>query len=213
MGLVSRRDACNHDPVYWGMSHFQPYGRRRTPNVEMRAQAAESTTDRELADRIADAGDEAAFRELYGRHTPRLYQFVLRLLGGDEAEAEDVVQETWIRATTNLGSFRWEARFETWLTGIGLNLSRNRLRRSDRRERLHDADRTGAAPRGRDERIDLERAISMIPPGCRTVLILHDVEGFKHAEIAEKLGVSVGTSKSQLWSARRHMRQLLGPAT
>ncbi len=179
----------------------------------MRAQAVEPTTDRELADRIANAGDEAAFRELYGRHTPRLYQFVLRVLGGDEAEAEDVVQETWIRATTNLGSFRWESRFETWLTGIGLNLSRNRLRRSDRREQLHDADRTGSEPRGRDERIDLERAISLIPAGCRTVLILHDLEGFKHAEIAEKLGVTEGTSKSQLWSARRHMRQLLGPVT
>ncbi len=171
-----------------------------------------STTDRVLADRVANAGDEAAFRELYGRHTPRLYQFVLRVLGGDEAEAEDVVQETWIRATTNLGSFRWEARFETWLTGIGLNLSRNRLRRSNRLEQLHDADRTGAEPRGRDERIDLERAISLIPPGCRTVLILHDLEGFKHAEIAEKLGVTEGTSKSQLWSARRHLRRLLGPA-
>lgn len=192
---------------------IQPSGQQWTPIVEMRAQAVEPTTDRELADRIANAGDEAAFRELYGRHTPRLYQFVLRVLGGDEAEAEDVVQETWIRATTNLGSFRWESRFETWLTGIGLNLSRNRLRRSDRREQLHDADRTGSEPRGRDERIDLERAISLIPAGCRTVLILHDLEGFKHAEIAEKLGVTEGTSKSQLWSARRHMRQLLGPVT
>jgi DNA-directed RNA polymerase specialized sigma24 family protein len=166
----------------------------------MRAQAVVPTTDRVLAERIANAGDETAFRELYGRHTPRLYQFVLRVLGGDEAEAEDVVQETWIRATTNLDSFRWEARFETWLTGIGLNLSRNRLRRSGRLEALHD------------ERIDLERAIARLPAGCRTVLILHDLEGFKHSEIAEKLGVTEGTSKSQLWSARRHMRQLLGPA-
>jgi RNA polymerase sigma-70 factor (ECF subfamily) len=178
----------------------------------MRAQAVVSTTDRVLAERVANVGDETAFRELYGRHTPRLYQFVLRVLGGDEAEAEDVVQETWIRATTNLGSFRWEARFETWLTGIGLNLSRNRLRRSGRLEELREENRRGAEPRGRDERIDLERAIALLPAGCRTVLILHDVEGFKHAEIAEKLGVTEGTSKSQLWSARRHMRQLLGPA-
>ena len=178
----------------------------------MKAQAVVSTTDRVLAERVANVGDEAAFRELYGRHTPRLYQFVLRALGGDEAEAEDVVQETWIRATTNLGSFRWEARFETWLTGIGLNLSRNRLRRSGRLEELHVESRRGVEPRGRDERIDLERAIALLPAGCRTVLILYDVEGFKHSEIAEKLGVTEGTSKSQLWSARRHMRQLLGPA-
>jgi RNA polymerase sigma-70 factor (ECF subfamily) len=178
----------------------------------MRAQAVVPTTDRVLAERVAEAGDEAAFRELYGRHTPRLYQFVLRVLGGDEAEAEDVIQETWIRATKNLSSFRWEARFETWLTGIGLNLSRNRLRRSGRTEELRDEDRRGIEARGRDERIDLERAIALLPPGCRTVLILHDLEGFKHREIAEKLGVSEGTSKSQLWSARRQMRQLLGPA-
>ena len=190
-------------PTFW---------RLQTPKVEMRAQAVVPTTDRMLAERVANAGDEDAFRELYGRHTPRLYQFVLRVLGGDEEEAEDVVQETWIRATMNLESFRWEAKFETWLTGIGLNLSRNRLRRSGRLEALHDEGVRGIEPRGRDERIDLERAIALLPAGCRTVLILHDLEGFKHSEIAEKLGVTERTSKSQLWSARRHMRELLGPA-
>jgi len=176
----------------------------------MRAQAVALTTDQVLAERIVGVGDESAFRELYHRHTPRLFQFVLRVLGGDELEAEDVVQDTWIRATRSLEGFRWESRFETWLTGIGLNLCRNRLRRAGRWDDLEeDTLRRVEAPPGED-RIDLERAIGLLPAGCRTVLIMHDIEGFKHSEIAERLGVSEGTSKSQLWSARRHLRRLLG---
>jgi len=175
----------------------------------MRAHAVATTTDQVLAERIVDGGDESAFRELYRRHTPRLYQFVLRIMGGDELEAEDVVQDTWIRATRNLAGFRWESKFGTWLTGIGLNLCRNRLRSSGR---WTDVDLRGSVrPARSDSRIDLERAISLLPPGFRTVLVLHDIEGFKHAEIAERLGVSEGTSKSQLWSARRAMRRLLEP--
>lgn len=188
---------------------IQPSGQQWTPIVEMRAQAVEPTTDRELADRIANAGDEAAFRELYGRHTPRLYQFVLRVLGGDELEAEDVVQDAWMRAARNLEGFRWESRFDTWLTGIGLNLCRNLLRRSGRWEDLRDDAHGTTRSAAREDRIDLERAIAMLPARCRAVLILHDVEGFRHAEIAARLGVTEGTSKSQLWLARRHMRRLL----
>ena len=190
---------------------IQPFNLLRTLKLEMRAQAVAPTADQVLAQRNVGVGDESAFRELYRRHTPRLYQFVLRVMGGDELEAEDVVQDTWIRATRNLGGFRWESRFETWLTGIGLNLCRNRLRRGGRWEDLdEDRLRRVEAPPGED-RIDLERAISLLPAGYRTVLILHDIEGFKHAEIAERLGVSAGTSKSQLWSARRHLRRFLGP--
>jgi RNA polymerase sigma factor (sigma-70 family) len=178
----------------------------------MRAQAVVPTTDQVLAERIVGVGDEAAFRELYRRHTPRLYQFVLRVMGGNELEAEDVVQDTWIRASRNLADFRWESKFETWLTGIGLNLCRNRLRSSGRWTDLCE-DVVGVATSAPGEsRIDLERAISLLPPGCRAVLVLHDIEGFKHAEIAERLGITAGTSKSQLFSARRAMRRLLDPA-
>lgn len=177
----------------------------------MRAHAVVPTTDRILAERVVEGGDEAAFRELYHRHTPRLYQFVLRIMGGDELEAEDVVQDTWIRATRSLPGFRWESRFGTWLTGIGLNLCRNRLRGSGRWTDLHMESLGSQRPEPREARIDLERAISLLPPGFRTVLVLHDIEGFKHAEIADRLGVTEGTSKSQLWSARRAMRRLLEP--
>lgn len=168
-------------------------------------------TDQVLAERVVSGGDESAFRELYRRHTPRLYQFVLRIMGGDELEAEDVVQDTWIRACRNLAGFRWESRFGTWLTGIGLNLCRNRLRSSGRWTDLPAEARGSAGAPPTDSRIDLERAIALLPAGFRTVLVLHDIEGFKHSEIAERLGVTEGTSKSQLWSARRAMRRLLEP--
>jgi RNA polymerase sigma-70 factor (ECF subfamily) len=177
----------------------------------MKAHAVAPIEDQALAERVLAAGDESAFRELYRRHTPRLYQFVLRVMGGDELEAEDVVQDTWIRAARNLGGFRWESRFETWLTGIGLNLCRNRLRRSGRWEDLDEGMRGSTRTALSEEKIDLERAIALLPAGCRTVMILHDVEGFRHTEIAERLGVTEGTSKSQLWSARRRLRRMLEP--
>jgi len=186
-----------------------PKAPSRHSDDEMRAQTAVPMTDQVLAERIVRGRDESAFRELYRRHTPRLYQFVLRVMGGDELEAEDVVQDTWMRATRSLGDFRWESRFGTWLTGIGLNLCRNRLRASGRWTDLSASGVRSTRPPSGESRIDLERAIALLPPGCRTVLILHDIEGFKHAEIAERLGVTEGTSKSQLFSARRAMRRML----
>jgi len=168
--------------------------------------------DRTLAESVL-AGDELAFRQLYGRHTPRLYCLVLRLLGGVEADAEDVVQETWIRATDRLTGFRWEASFGSWLSAIGLNVARELLRkRSRRREDEWDAEveLPAARPLERLEPVDLERALAQLPDGYRTVLVLHDVEGYRHDEIAEQLGIAPGTSKSQLFHARRAMRALLG---
>jgi RNA polymerase sigma-70 factor (ECF subfamily) len=179
----------------------------------MKRRGLEQATDRDLAGLLLQDGDENAFRELYRRHTPRLYQFVVRMLGGAEAEAEDVVQETWIRAAERLDGFRWESQFATWLTGIGVNLCRDRLRRDARRQELQPLD--GVEPHTRasqhEERIDLERAIALLPAGYREVLILHDIEGFTHGEIGERLGIAEGTSKSQLFFARRAMRNLLAP--
>lgn len=175
--------------------------------------APPASPDRELADALLLRRDEAAFRALYRRHTPRLFQVVLRLLGGAEQDAEDVVQETWIRATERLAEFRWEAAFGTWLTGIGLNVARGLLRRRGRWEADPEhVPEPWRAPPPVGERIDLERALALLPAGYRAVLVLHDVEGFTHEEIAEMLGVVPGTSKSQLSCARRAMRQLLDPA-
>lgn len=168
--------------------------------------------DRDLADAVLLHGDERAFRELYGRHTPRLYQVALRVMGGSEHDAEDVVQETWVKATEKLGTFRWEAAFSTWLTGIGLNVARQLLRRRGRWVELDDAPEPWRPPPNEGARIDLERAIALLPAGYRTVLLLHDVEGYRHEEIGGMLGISPGTSKSQLFNARRSLRQVLEPA-
>ena len=175
--------------------------------------APPAAPDRELADALLLRRDEGAFRALYRLHTPRLFQVVLRVLGGAEQDAEDVVQETWIRATERLGDFRWEAAFATWLTGIALNVARGLLRRRGRWEADPESvPEPWRAPPALGERIDLERALALLPAGYRAVLVLHDVEGFTHEEIAAMLGVVPGTSKSQLSCARRAMRQLLDPA-
>lgn len=173
-------------------------------------------TDRQLAARVLD-GDEAAFRTLYRRHTPRLWALVSRLLGSTaRTEAEDAVQETWIRAVEALASFRWEAAFSTWLTGIGLNCARQALRQRTRTAETSTDGLLEIVPAGPTpdpgRRLDLEDAIGALPDGYRTVLVLHDLEGFTHPEISNRLGIAVGTSRSQLHHARRAVRRYLEPA-
>jgi RNA polymerase sigma-70 factor (ECF subfamily) len=174
--------------------------------------AFEVNGDRTLAQRVLDRGDELAFRQLYRRHSPYLYQFVIRVLGGNETDAEDVIQETWIRAVDGLSGFRWESELRTWLGGIALNLCRGIFRRRDRDWLcLEPGTESGAATTQppADVRIDMERALARLPDGYRTVLVLHDVEGFRHDEIASALGTTTGTSKSQLHRARRAVRRML----
>lgn len=175
---------------------------------------SDTRSDRELAEAIVHRGDEAAFRLLYRRHTPRLYQFLLRVVGGGEHDAEDAVQETWLRACRALGRFRWDCAFSSWLTGIGLNVARSWLRQraSSREAVLDELPEPPARAAPPDGRVDLERAIAALPDSYRAVLVLHDVEGFKHGEIADRLGIAEGTSKSQLFAARRLMRARLGLA-
>jgi RNA polymerase sigma-70 factor (ECF subfamily) len=171
-------------------------------------------TDRELIQRVIELGDERAFRELYRRHTPRVYALVVRVLES-EPDADDVVQETWLRALRAVPSFRWEACFSSWLAAIALNCARG-LRRRDRRwstTQLPDDAASRASWRATEARLDLERALQRVPPGYRAVLTLYDLEGRPHEEIAQRLGIAIGTSKSQLHHARRFLRTLLDPAT
>lgn len=173
--------------------------------------------DREWVRTLVENGDERAFRHLYRAYTPRLYGFVLRVIRGAESDAEDVVQDTWLKAVANLHRFRWESSFSTWLIGIGLNQSREFLRR---RARLQPTDNPVVdllpAPQVRQgepgKRLDLERAIGRLSDGYRQILVMHDIEGWTHREIAENLGISEGTSKSQLFNARRQVRAMLRPA-
>ena len=168
--------------------------------------------ERALIDQVL-AGDELAFRQLYRRHSPRLYQLVLRTLGGREADAEDAVQEAWLKATERMGSFRWECSFGTWLCTIGLNVAREQMRHRGRRPEApwpEELDPPAAAPLDIVDGMDLEKAIAELPDGYRTVLVLHDVEGYTHEEIGASLGIAPGTSKSQLFWARQAVRAALG---
>jgi RNA polymerase sigma-70 factor (ECF subfamily) len=170
--------------------------------------------DRSLVSAFLADRDQAAFRALFQRHTPAMYLLVLRLLGRSGRHAEDVVQETWVRAASALGSFSWRSSLRTWLLGIAVNCSREVLRSASRDaasaghhpEAGTPAADPGSPPCQGPERIDLERAIRKLPDGYREVFILHDVEGLTHEEIGNRLGIDAGTSKSQLSRARHALR-------
>jgi len=150
---------------------------------------------------------EEAFRILYERHTPRAVQLAYRILGGIDQDAEDAVQEAWLRAVDSLGSWRADAPFGSWLNGIAAHVAFDVLRRNGRF--TSDDQDVGATPDPLHDRIDLEGAIRALPPGYRAVLVLHDIEGFSHDEIGSALGISAGTSRGQLFKAHRAMRALL----
>jgi RNA polymerase sigma factor (sigma-70 family) len=155
-------------------------------------------------------GDEDAFRALYERHTPRLRVIVVRLLGRNGADADDVVQETWLAACRGLRGFRGTARFSTWLTTIGIRSVRDRLRSGVDLDTLPVFAEIEAPPApGAATVIDLERAIARLPAQYRLVLVLHDVEGFTHAEIGHQLGMAEGSSKAALSRARAAVRAML----
>lgn len=172
--------------------------------------------DRQLVEKVVRRRDESAFRRLYRRHSPALYLFSLRLSGGDESRAEEMVQCTWIRALERLPAFEWRSTFRTWLCGIAVNCGRELLREKKTPADVnHETmpDPAGAHGDRAAERIDLERAIARLPQGYRQVFVLHDIEGFTHEEIGELLGLEPGTSKSQLHHARRRLREALMPAS
>jgi len=160
----------------------------------------------------ARRGDGDAIRELYKRYSPRVYA-VVRRLAGDDALAEDWAQEAWIRAIRALPNFRGDSRFSTWLHRIAVNSALHGRRWRDRRTKNEVALPPALPIHGRAEqtalRLTLEQALQELPEGMRQVLVLHDVEGYTHEDIGEMLGVTAGTSKSQLFKARARMRKLL----
>lgn len=166
------------------------------------------TDDLVLVERFLRGRGEDAFRALYRAHTPALYALALRLTGGDQGEAEDLVQESWVRALTALRTFRAQSPLRSWLCGVLVNVRRGRIRAEWRIVDAPDVEpiveRSGA-----DDAIDLERAIGTLPEGARDVYVLHDVHGYTHREIADLLGIVEGTSKSQLNRARSLLRSAL----
>jgi RNA polymerase sigma-70 factor (ECF subfamily) len=163
--------------------------------------------DRRDVRAVQTQGDERAFRSLYRRHTPALYAFACRLMGGESSEVEDIIQDAWLRAVRGLGEFGWRSSLRTWLSSIVLNCCRERWR--ERPETSSEGIDAPAVGGDLHLRMDLEAALAGLPPGYRAVLILHDVEGYTHDEIGERLGIQAGTSKSQLFHARRALREKL----
>lgn len=164
--------------------------------------------DRRLVGNFLRRRDEKAFHELYKRHTPALFQFALRLLAWNKHEAEDVLQDTWLRAVGALPEFRWQSSLRTWLISIVLNCCRELERKRARNSHTALTEVFVEACVSL-EYLDLERAIADLPDGYRHVFVLHDLEGYTHAEIGSLLNIEAGTSKSQLHHARRAVRESL----
>ena len=165
--------------------------------------------DMALVRRFLDSRAEEPFRALYRAHTPALYALALRLAGGDVTEAEDLVQESWTRAVRALSAFRAESALRSWLCGLLVNVRRERIRGAWRNTDVA-IDEIAAPMAPTDAHVDLENAINALPRGAREVFVLHDVEGYRHQEISTLLGISPGTSKSQLSRARSLLRVSLG---
>jgi RNA polymerase sigma-70 factor (ECF subfamily) len=160
--------------------------------------------DQALVAAFLAARSEDVFLTLYERHSPVVFGLARRLVG--TADADDVLQDTWLRAIAGLASFAWSSSLRTWLCGIAVNCCRERWRRQ-----LPSIDSEPVlAPADPERALDLEDALSRLSPGYRAVVVLHDVYGYTHAEIGELLGVEAGTSKSQLARGRQALRALLG---
>jgi RNA polymerase sigma factor (sigma-70 family) len=169
-------------------------------------------SDDSLIDDIVARRSERAARVLVERYSPRLLASVRRLMANDSSAAEDVLQQAWVNAISSLPSFRRDASFSTWMHRIAIRAALDHLRtRTPLRDCAADAVLADlpAATSDVDGQLDLERLIGQLPAGCRSVLVLHDVEGFTHEEIAASLGIAVGTSKAHLFRARRLLRRWL----
>jgi RNA polymerase sigma-70 factor, ECF subfamily len=173
--------------------------------------------------RLAQAGDAVAFEFLYQLHSRRVYALCLRMVG-NPSDAEDLAQEAFLQLFRKIGTFRGESAFSTWLHRMTVNVVLMRLRKKSlpaaSLEETNDSDDESTGPKrdpgapdlrlsGAIDRVNLERSVEKLPPGYRTVFVLHDVQGYEHNEIAGIMGCSVGNSKSQLHKARTRLRELL----
>jgi len=162
--------------------------------------------------RLAAGGDLHAFERLYRRHAARVHSLARRMLGDEEAD--EATQDVFVRAWTKVGTFAGRAAFGTWLHRVAVNslLGRRRDLALRRERTVADGaeDERPGSRRSPDLDLDFETAIGRLPVGAREIFVLHDVEGYRHREIAGQLGISSGTSKSQLHKARMMLREHLG---
>jgi RNA polymerase sigma-70 factor, ECF subfamily len=169
----------------------------------------------------AKQGDAAAFEVLYNLHKRRVYSLCLRMTA-NTAEAEDLSQEAFLQLFRKIGTFRGESAFSTWLHRMAVNVVLMRLRKkglsvvpleetmeTDEESPKKEPGAQDPSLAGAVDRLELQRAVEALPPGYRTIFVLHDIEGFEHNEIAELVGCSIGNSKSQLHKARMKLRDSL----
>jgi len=188
---------------------------------QARQQSSSELSEAEAIEK-AKEGSQEAFQALYDRHKRRVYSLCLRMTA-NTAEAEDLTQEAFLQLYRKIGTFRGESAFSTWLHRLSVNVVLMHLRRKSLPAvSLEETTQGGAddAPKkdfgaedlalaGSIDRMQLQKAVNDLPPGYRTIFVLHDVEGYEHNEIAEIVGCSIGNSKSQLHKARMKLRDLL----
>lgn len=184
-----------------------------TSNVSSTTNADDPLTDVARA----AAGDRQAFERVYRTHVRRVFSICVRMCG-ERGRAEDLTQDVFVRVWEKLPQFRGESAFSTWLHRLAVNVALND-RKVEGRERSRaapadddeDAEQSygAAAPPSHADRMDLEAAIALLPPRARRVFVLHDVEGFRHEEIADLMGITSGGSKAQLHRARLLLREAL----
>ena len=165
--------------------------------------------------RRAQTGELDAFENLYRQHSGRVYAICLRLSAGDKSDATELMQDVFVRAWRSLATFRGDCAFSSWLHRLAVNTMLENARSETRREArvlpMDDTSRLPGAARssGLELKMDMEAAVASLPKGARLAFVLHDVEGYQHQEIAQQLGISVGTVKAQLHRARRLLREKL----
>jgi RNA polymerase sigma-70 factor (ECF subfamily) len=158
--------------------------------------------------------DKVDFERIYRENVGRVYALCLRL-SADPARAEELTQDVFVRAWRKLDTFRGESAVSSWLHRIAVNTvfqaqrSENRRQARELKGRARSPLSRGSVAASPGLALDLERSIARLPPGARNVFVLHDIEGYKHREIAELTGLAVGTLKAQLHRARRLLREAL----
>lgn len=187
------------------------YGFEVTVTENKRSPTGPADTDEALVQRL-QKGDLSPFETLFHRYKCRIYSLCYRLIY-DRSEAEDLTQEVFLQLFRKVTSFRAESSFSTWLHRLAINTALMYVRKKPDippgRMAYEIADFPSHKPSGILDRITLERALAELPQGYRTIVVLHDMEGYDHREIATLLNCSVGTSKSQLHKARMKLRSLL----
>jgi RNA polymerase sigma-70 factor (ECF subfamily) len=161
----------------------------------------------------AAAGDVRAFEQLYRTHLPKVHSLVRRMTGG--RDTDELTQDVFVRVWQKLNLFRGDAAFSTWLHRLAVNVVIEKFRTErTQRQRIQDGEEIfetlSSPPRLGDLSMDFDAALMKLPDGAREIFVLHDVEGYKHHEIATMLGISAGTSKAQLHRARMMLRKHLG---